>query len=104
MDLQWKSWRCQLRGKRPGQEMLDHIVVGDPDPTSDLGTVNGYQACQFEWADETTQDLVLPWTCTRKLGHHGQHLAGTGEWVAAVHPQLVPTATITNTVTTNTGV
>ena len=62
-----------------GQDELRHITVGDPDPTSHLG-----QKCGFEWADETSPTLILLWSCTRELGHQGQHLAGTGEWVAAV--------------------
>lgn len=101
MDLRWKFWHCQLRSRRLGQDTMDHVSVGDLDPTADLGTVNRYQTCQFTWADEPAHNLVLPWTCTRKLGHQGQHLAGTGEWVAAVHPQLVLTATTTNVTTTN---
>lgn len=96
MDLRWTFWRYQLRNRRLGQDTLDHVAVGDPDPTSDLGTSSRYQTCHFEWADETSQNLILPWTCTRKLGHQGQHLAGTGEGVAAVYPQLVPTVTNTN--------
>jgi hypothetical protein len=28
--------------------------------------------------------MTLPWRCTRELGHQGQHIAGTGECVAAV--------------------
>jgi hypothetical protein len=38
--------------------------------------------------------LILPWACTRELDHQGQHLAGTGEWVAAVHPQLNSTVMV----------
>jgi hypothetical protein len=30
--------------------------------------------------------MTLLWCCTRELGHQGQHIAGTGEHVAAVHP------------------
>ncbi len=71
-----------------GQDELEHVAVGDPDPTADPGTANdGYWTCGFEWADETSQALSLPWSCTRERGHQGQHLAGTGEWVAAVHPR-----------------
>jgi hypothetical protein len=32
----------------------------------------------------------LHWCCTRERGHPGQHLAGTGEVIAAVHPPLSP--------------
>ncbi|MGH3811715.1 MAG: hypothetical protein ACRDUV_04555 [Pseudonocardiaceae bacterium] len=69
-----------------GHDELEHVTVGDPDPTADPGTATGYRTCQFEWADETSQTLSLLWCCTRERGHQGQHLAGTGEWVAAVHP------------------
>ena len=75
-----------------GQDELRHVAVGDPDPTPDPGTANGYQTCRFEWTDETSPTLTLPWSCTRELGHQGQHLAGTGKRVAAVHPPLRPTA------------
>lgn len=70
------------------QDELRHIVVGDPDPTVNLSSkVNGHPInCRFEWADETSPTLTLLWFCTRELGHPGQHVAGTGEWVAAVHP------------------
>lgn len=70
---------------------LDHVAVGDPDPTADGSMTDGYQACRFEWTDETTPNLILNWSCTREPGHHGKHLAGTGQWVVAVHPQLYPT-------------
>jgi hypothetical protein len=71
-----------------GMDELRHIVAGDPDPTADLSSqVTGHPIdCGFEWADETSQTLTLIWSCTRERGHPGQHLAGTGEWVAAVHP------------------
>jgi hypothetical protein len=62
------------------------VAVGDPDPTADLGTAAQYRPCGFEWADETSPNLILSWSCTRELGHQGQHLAGTGERVAAVYP------------------
>jgi hypothetical protein len=72
------------------KDELSHIIVGDPDPTADLPSkTHGYPTdsrCGFEWADETSQNLTLLWSCTREPGHPGQHLAGTGEWVAAVHP------------------
>ncbi|MGH3900477.1 MAG: hypothetical protein ACRDTA_19980 [Pseudonocardiaceae bacterium] len=89
MDLQQKFWLRQLRSESSGQDELEHIAVGDPDPTSHPGTASGYQTCRFEWADEITPTLILPWSCTRVLEHQGQHLAGTGERVVAVHPQLL---------------
>ena len=74
------------------QDKLKHIVVGDPDPTPNSQSKgNGPPcdySCGFEWADETSQNLTLLWSCTREPGHSGQHLAGTGEWVAAVHPEM----------------
>ena len=69
------------------KDELRHIIVGDPDPTADLSNnVSGHPInCRFEWPEETSQTLTLLWSCTRESGHPGQHLAGTGEWVAAVH-------------------
>jgi hypothetical protein len=96
MDVHRKLWRRQPRGGSLGQDELGHIAVGDPDPTSASGTANGYRTCRFGWADETSQTLILPWSCTRELGHQGQHLAGTGEGIAAVHPPLLPAATATS--------
>lgn len=64
---------------------LCHIIVGNPDPTSDLDKYNDYRRCGFEWFDDTCLTLILRWQCTRQSGHPGQHLAGTGHWVAAVH-------------------
>ncbi len=72
------------RSGRLDQDELSHVTVHDPDPTADPGTATGYRTCQFEWVDETSPTLSLSWSCTRERGHHGQHLAGTGEWVAAV--------------------
>ena len=72
-----------------GKDELRHIVVSDPDPTPDSSS-NGSEYpihCGFEWADEASQTLTLLWSCTREPDHPGQHLAGTGEWVAAVHPE-----------------
>ena len=57
------------------------IAVGDPDPAPALDD----RACGFEWADEISPDFVLHWRCTRAHRHQGQHVAGTGERVAAVH-------------------
>ncbi len=79
MDVPWKFLHRRPRNGRLSQDELRHITVGDPDPTSHLG-----EKCGFEWADETSPTLILLWSCTRELGHQGQHLAGTGEWVAAV--------------------
>lgn len=72
-----------------GQDELRHTVVGDPDPTAGLSSkVGGHPiGCGFEWVDETSQALTLLWSCTREPCHPGQHVAGTGEWVAAVHPE-----------------
>lgn len=74
-----------------GKDELSHIVVGDPDPTPDLPSMITGNAddcrCGFEWTDEPSQGLTLLWSCTREPGHSGQHLAGTGESVAAVHPE-----------------
>ncbi|MGH3921612.1 MAG: hypothetical protein ACRDTT_01840 [Pseudonocardiaceae bacterium] len=72
-----------------GEDELRHIVVGDPDPTPDLSTdLDGHLTrCGFGWTDGISQALILLWFCTREPGHPGQHLAGTGEWVAAVHPE-----------------
>ena len=77
MDLQWK-----LRSL--GQDKLEHVAVGDPDPTSDHGMDNESRKCQFEWADKVCPTMTLRWCCTRELGHRGQHIAGTGECVAAL--------------------
>ena len=93
MNVHWKLWHPQPRSGSLGHDELEHITVGDPDPTSGPGTANGHRLCRFEWADEPSQTLILSWSCTRKLGHQGQHLAGTGERIAAAHPQLLPTAT-----------
>ena len=72
-----------------GKDELRHIGAGDPDPTPDSSSnVSGHPIhCGFEWTDEASQTLTLLWSCTREPGHPGQHLAGTGEWVAAVHPE-----------------
>lgn len=77
--------RCQrvLTRYSSGEDQLKHIAVGDPDPSPAPGY---YRACGFEWADEISTGWVLLWSCTRLQEHPGQHLAGTGERVAAVHP------------------
>ena len=76
--------RCQrvLARYRPSQDEFEHIAVGDPDP----GPVHRDQICGFDWEDEISPCFVLLWRCTREQGHHGEHFAGTGERVAAVHP------------------
>lgn len=71
-------------GGKLGRDELEHITVGDPDPTSQPPTAYQCPMCQFQWIDEKAQVFILLWTCTRQLGHQGQHIAGTGEWVAAV--------------------
>jgi hypothetical protein len=76
----------RLKFQRLGQDELERVAVGDPDPTSDPDTANEYRECRFEWADKISRTMTLPWCCTRELGHQGQHIAGTGEHVAAVHP------------------
>ena len=87
------------------KDELRHIIVGDPDPTAGLpgkglpgkglpgnglpGNGNGHTddcRCGFEWTEQASRTLTLLWLCTREPGHPGQHLAGTGESVAAVHP------------------
>jgi hypothetical protein len=49
-----------------------------------LSYANGYRERRFEWADEISRTMTLPWCRTGKLGHQGQHIAGTGECDAAV--------------------
>lgn len=81
--------RFPYRQSRSGtldQDEVEHVGVGDPDPTSRCGADHGHRMCQFEWADPLSRAFVLLWICTRERGHHGQHIAGTGEWVAAVCP------------------
>jgi hypothetical protein len=80
----------RVRDRAMGEDDLRHIVVGDPDPTPNSPSkVHEHPDCRcgFEWTDEASQNLTLLWSCTREPGHPGQHLAGTGEWVAAVHPE-----------------
>jgi hypothetical protein len=80
--------RRPRRGSHTPQDRLGRVAVGDPDPTADpAGTTQKSRKCGFEWADQYSPTLILPWYCTRELGHQDQHLAGTGEWVAALHPQ-----------------
>ena len=84
MDVRWDSRHPQPRGGNFSQDELERVLVGDPDPTLDSGTANRYRKCRFEWADEPSQTMILPWSCSRELGHQGQHIADTGEWVAAM--------------------
>jgi hypothetical protein len=86
MDGPSKFWRRRSGKNSASQDPLEHVTVGDPD----LGTATGHRKCEFEWTDQTLPLLILHWRCTRALGHSGQHLAGTGEWIAAVHPPLLP--------------
>ena len=80
--------RCQrvLARYSPDEDELRHINVGDPQPSP----VHSYRVCRFEWVEEISTGFVLLWHCTRAQGHHGQHVAGTGERVAAVHPNSGP--------------
>jgi hypothetical protein len=82
MDVEGKVQHHQPRSGRLGQDELEHVAVGDPDPTANSRTSNGYRRCCSAWTDEIGT-LILHWSCTRERGHQGQHLAGTGEWVAA---------------------
>jgi hypothetical protein len=84
VDYTRSPLRCDMN------DLLGHIIVGNPDPTSDLYKGNGYRGCGFVWFDDTCLTLVLRWQCTRESGHPGQHLAGTGHWVAAVHRSKKP--------------
>ena len=89
MNVPRKFWHRRARTDSLGHsDELKDVAVGDPDPTSDTSTAKRSRRCGFEWLDGTSQTLVLRWSCTRELGHHGQHVAGTGEEVAAVHPQF----------------
>jgi hypothetical protein len=67
--------------------MPDKYVMLNPDrvkpPRTPLRPM-AYRACRFEWTEKVSRTMTLPWCCTRELGHQGQHLAGTGECVAAV--------------------
>jgi hypothetical protein len=91
LDCTRSLLRCDV------SDPLEHIIVGSPDPTSDLYRDKGYRKCGFEWFDDTCLTLVLRWQCTRESGHPGQHLAGTGHRVAAVHRPDKLEATAKNT-------
>ena len=96
MHIRWKFWHRQSRNVNPDQDWLEHVAVGDPDPTSDHGAGNQDLACPFTWTHELSPTVLLPWCCTRERGHPGQHLAGTGEQVVAVHSAILPTLTASN--------
>lgn len=84
-DLQWEAnMDPQSTSRRLDQDHVQRVAVGDPDPTSDPGMANESRKCQFEWHEEISQTMTLHWCCTRQLGHQGQHIAGTGQCVAAV--------------------
>jgi len=88
VDALRKFWHRRARSDSLGQDdELERVAVGDRDP-SDAGTAPTSRRCGFEWLDASSHPLVLRWSCTRELGHRGQHIAGTGEGVAAVHPPL----------------
>jgi hypothetical protein len=88
MDVRWTLRHHRPSSESFSQDELGHVTVGDPDPTADPGgTADGSGKCGFKWTDQCSRTLILPWSCTRALGHQGQHLAGTGEGVAALHPQ-----------------
>jgi hypothetical protein len=40
--------------------------------------------CQFEWVEKASPTVAQLWCCTRELGHQGQYIAGTGEYVTTV--------------------
>ena len=91
MDSLRKFWHRRARSDSlDHDDELEHTGVGDPDPTSDADMAQRSRRCGFEWLDASPHPLMLRWSCTRELGHRGQHLAGTGEWIAAVHPPLLP--------------
>ena len=96
MHVPRKLRRRLPRYTSPGQDWLGQVVVGDPDPTSDPHAGKGNLTCQFAWDRNVSSTLVLSWCCTRKRGHPGQHLAGTGEWVGAVYCPVLPTALASN--------
>lgn len=78
--------RRESRTEVPDLAQLEHVAVGDADPTSPRSADNRHPLCRFEWADALSPTFVVPWSCTRQRNHHGQHIAGTGQRVAAVHP------------------
>jgi hypothetical protein len=84
MVTRWKFPRLQRLSNKLAPHQLDHIAVGNPDRTSQGGADHGRQMCRFEWSDELSPTFIVPWVYTREHGHCDQHVAGTGEWVAAV--------------------
>lgn len=84
MVARWKFLRLQCPSSKLVLHELDHVAVGDPDPTSQRSADHGHRMCRFQWSEELSPAFSLPWICTRERGHHGRHIAGTGEWVAAV--------------------
>jgi hypothetical protein len=88
MDIQWTLRHGQPRNEKRGQKGFEHVAVSDPDPTADPdSTAHESPTCGFEWTEESSRTLILLWTCTCSPGHQGPHLAGTGEGIAALHPQ-----------------
>jgi len=57
-------------------------AVGDDDDTPDDSAV----MCKFHWG-EVYDERHLFWTCTRYREHNGNHAAGTGAVIGAVHPK-----------------
>lgn len=92
MNAPAKLWNCVLRGGSFCRDAFENVAVGDPDPTPDPDTIGRHRICRHEWED-ASPTLILPWYCTRERGHQGQHVAGTGESVAAVRSRLQPTVT-----------
>jgi len=80
-----KVQRRQSRSATLDVEELEHVAVGDLDPTSCHSADHQHPLCQVEWVDALSPTFVVLWICTREPSHHGQHIAGTGHWVAAVH-------------------
>ena len=95
MNAPENYWPRQPSGGSLCQDVLEGAAAGALDFVSDPDTADGRGNCQFVWVEEISQTLSVPWCCTRKLGHQGQHLASTGQWIAAVHPQLRPTEAAT---------
>ncbi len=61
MDALRKFWYCRETSDSLGHDdELEHIVVGDPDPTSEAGTAQRCRRCGFEWLDASSHPLVLP--------------------------------------------
>lgn len=76
----------QSRNEKLNHHKLAHITVGDPDPTTHHSADNEPALCQFQWTAQLSPVFGLLWTCTRDQSHQGPHIAGTGDWVAAVCP------------------